>query len=219
MLDDKGRELVTQNLDVAKMVVNKHYKLLPILPRDELEAICYLALCSAADRWEDYCKERDFDPNNTAYFKPYAFKRMSGAINDKLRELDPLSRAQRKVVKENQTDSSTIPGNRMGGYLLVPDPEMLNDVPEKKPLTDSEVISKMLLSKVTEYYKQQDRETQVIVALYYYREEMLQEVAKKIGKTESHVSKVHTNYVLGLRKLLLEYLDPTSKLSRRQRES
>lgn len=73
------RQLVENHIGLANKLASKKKRLLPMhVSFEELQSAAYLGLTEAANR---------FDPERGFAFTTYAYPRISGAINDYLREL------------------------------------------------------------------------------------------------------------------------------------
>lgn len=91
--DSKARTKLAENyLYLVKIVLGRMLSRFPShLEREDLEQIGVIGLLQALDR---------FRPGRGARFETYALSRIRGAILDYLRSLDPLTRQERKEVKE-----------------------------------------------------------------------------------------------------------------------
>lgn len=91
--DPKARAKLAENyLYLVKIVLGRMLSRFPShLEREDLEQIGVIGLLQALDR---------FRPGRGARFETYALSRIRGAILDYLRSLDPLTRQERKEVKE-----------------------------------------------------------------------------------------------------------------------
>ncbi|MCX7667566.1 MAG: FliA/WhiG family RNA polymerase sigma factor [Atribacterota bacterium] len=91
--DPKARAKLAENyLYLVKIVLGRMLSRFPShLEREDLEQIGVIGLLQALDR---------FRPGKGARFETYALSRIRGAILDYLRSLDPLTRQERKEVKE-----------------------------------------------------------------------------------------------------------------------
>jgi DNA-directed RNA polymerase specialized sigma subunit len=71
--------------------------------RDEIISYATLGLVAAALRWEDYCRENDYEPYKGeagSWFDTYASRRINGSIIDALRSSDPATRRERALIKQ-----------------------------------------------------------------------------------------------------------------------
>lgn len=95
-------ELVTMFLveatTAAKYLHQRYYLYLSL---DEIKSECHYGLVMAARNWENYCSGHGYSPTALEYFAAYARRRMRGAVIDKLRGMDTLSRSERKAYQAN----------------------------------------------------------------------------------------------------------------------
>ena len=91
--DAKARTQLAENyLYLVKIVLGRMlYRFPPHIEREDLEQIGVVGLLQALDR---------FRPGKGARFETYALSRIRGAILDYLRSLDPLTRQERRGVKD-----------------------------------------------------------------------------------------------------------------------
>jgi len=91
--DPKAREeLVVSYLYLVKIAIGRLlYLLPPHVDREDLESYGVLGLIQALER---------FRPQKGLKFETYALSRIRGAVLDYLRSLDPLTRTQRKNLRE-----------------------------------------------------------------------------------------------------------------------
>lgn len=76
--------------------------------RDEILSMAYYGLAQAANRWEEYCQEHEYDPARMDYFVSYVVRRIRGAFLDQQRLDDTLSRKNRREANRTGDDSSFV---------------------------------------------------------------------------------------------------------------
>jgi RNA polymerase sigma factor for flagellar operon FliA len=167
---------------------------------------------------------RRYDKKQNDNFWGYAKFRIEGAIFDYLRNLDIVSRGDRKIIKdiekeidkyyqENQMEPSDeylakklnlpvkkIQKARIAGeiYHVMPIDEQLrvfNDISKKVEEEELIDIIKQELSKM-------DEKEQLIIQLYYFEELSLKEITSILNISESRVSQIHKAVIRKLRSRL-----------------
>ena len=167
---------------------------------------------------------RRYDPKQNDNFWGYAQKRVYGSMLDFLRSLDPISRANRKLVKEidkitqeymskygNEPndeylaekldeDIEKIKKARIAGdiYTVFPIEEQLSyfDNISKKVETEELIdIIKKVLKEMTE-------KEQLVIQLYYFEELSLKEISEVLDVSESRISQIHSSAIRKIRKKL-----------------
>ena len=167
---------------------------------------------------------RRYDPKQNDNFWGYAQKRVYGSMLDFLRSLDPISRSNRKLVKEIDKitqdymakygdepsdeylaekldeDIEKIKKARIAGdiYTVFPIEEQLNyfDNISKKVETEELInIIKKVLKEMTE-------KEQLVIQLYYFEELSLKEISEVLDVSESRISQIHSSAIRKIRKKL-----------------
>lgn len=189
---------------------------------DELIAIANLGLVSAANMWHGYCARNNFDPLRLEYFRPYAQRRMRGAIWDTMRAQDWLPRNVRSKAKqlaaaghdagasEDQLSAST-------GMTVVEVRAILAGVSRRPVSIDAEPIEhasqdsvegaveeSLILGHMAKAIRALSEPHQAVLALHYYRGMEIRDVARALGVTESRASHLHTHAVLEVHRVLAE---------------
>jgi RNA polymerase sigma factor for flagellar operon FliA len=167
---------------------------------------------------------RRYDPKQNTNFWGYAQKRVYGAMLDFLRNLDTISRADRKLVK----DIDKITEEYMAKYGVAPDDEYLaetlnEDIEKiKKAKTAGEIYNVMpieeqlnyfdnvskkveeeeLIDIIKEVLKEMSEKEQLVIQLYYFEELSLKEIAEILDVTESRISQIHSKAIRKIRKKL-----------------
>lgn len=112
-MDNQTRErLIREHMSRGDVIAVQVWRRTPnSVELDELKAIAYSGLVSAANAWENYCFRHEYDPERIEFFTPYVVRRMHGAILDELRKSDWLSKTQRAQVKRIQAARQTEGGS------------------------------------------------------------------------------------------------------------
>lgn len=167
--------------------------------------------------------EHQFSISATEFFTNFAVKRMRGAIIDDLRSQDWASRAIRTKVKalqkvdQGQSYTEEELAEKTGlsvrevkdtMLFLAQRPISLDGAPGvfEAQVQDTESVASghdMLSSLVHAFYSCTPEE-QVVLALHYHQKKELQEIAKIMGVTGTHVSKLHTHGVLLVYKAMVD---------------
>lgn len=170
---------------------------------------------------------KSYDKEKNDNFWGYARSRVYGAMLDFLRSLDPLSRGDRKLVKQiNDAISEYFnkheeePSDEwLANKLNVDEKEIieaknLSEISMLLPLNEQydilsddestlEIIEKEdLIEKITEILKGFSQKDQQIIQLYYFDELSLVEIAELFGVSESRVSQIHKRLIVKLRERL-----------------
>jgi RNA polymerase sigma factor for flagellar operon FliA len=91
-LPTSATSLVEAHLPQVRMFARRVTRGLPAnIDRNDVEQICAIGLMDAALR---------FDPARNIRFWTFASRRMLGAVQDHLRDMDPLSRDMRQAVRD-----------------------------------------------------------------------------------------------------------------------
>lgn len=100
--------LILEHLKLADNIALKEWRTAThALDKAEMQSLAYLGLVSAADRWPDYCTEKEYDPGALQYFKVFAALRIRGTIRDFIRKEDWATRTLRtksKLLKQAGQD-------------------------------------------------------------------------------------------------------------------
>jgi len=167
---------------------------------------------------------RRYDPKQNDNFWGYAQKRVYGSMLDFLRSLDPISRANRKLVK----DIDKIIQNYMARYGSEPTDEYLAEklgediekikkariagdiytvFPIEEQLNYFENISKKveteeLIDIIKKVLKEMTEREQLVIQLYYFEEFSLKEISEVLNVTESRISQIHSSAIRKIREKL-----------------
>ena len=220
--------VVEEYLDLAESVAYSVYRKAPhAMELDETKAQALLGLVKAADRWMDYCAERGYDPDHMQYFAVFATRRIRGGIIDALRKKDFATRAQRDSskqlfkaglgsgaseeelaertgmspaeIRETVTAVSAKPVSLEAvGELSIPDRTLVEQAQEENAV----------LEGMVSFMRELPYDEQVVLALHYYMNMELREIAKLLQITESKASHLHTSAVMAVRNLLSTLVAP-----------
>jgi len=125
-----------------------------------------------------------YDPKRGA-FTTCAYPRIVGAIQDWLRELDPLSRRQRCEVRDGTSDAPRYVG--VDGDVGMPSVPCCFDAVAAK--IDAEMLLRVLPSR-----------SRRCVVDYYWKDRNLWEIAEDMGLTESRVSQIISEAKIQMRR-------------------
>jgi len=165
-----------------------------------------------------------YDSKKNPTFWGYAKKRIYGAMLDFLRSLDPLSRGNRKLVKEIDKviedyvlkydtfpsdeeianilniDVEKIKKARLAGeiYSVMPIEEQL----QKYDNVEKEIEEEELIESIKKVLKTLNEKEQLVIQLYYFEELSLKEIAEILEVSESRVSQIHKKVIKKIRKKL-----------------
>lgn len=207
----KQDELALQYLPAAKAAA---YRLKERLP----SSVDYSDLVSVAT--EELIKlARKYDANLNDNFWGYAKLRVQGAMLDYLRNLDTVSRANRKLIKqinkvienwylqfdceptneqiaeELEEEVKKIAEAKMASeiYAVLPINEQMSIFDESNALESLSQEEK--LEKIQVSLEKLSEREQLIVQLYYLEELSLKEISSILGITESRISQIHKRVV------------------------
>lgn len=211
-MDSVLAELVEKLVPQAKAIAYRRYQKAPhALERDELEGIACEGLMDAARKWEPYCERNGFDPARAVdgYFAAYAIRRMNGAILDYLRALDWVPRSVRSRAKRieyaHASGAVTAAELAAGAGLTVKEvhathaalarrPVSLDegerDVPEEQDVEGQARVAE-ILAAVRQAGSQLPRLQKVVLALRYYEEMPLPQIASALGLPRAQVTAAH----------------------------
>jgi DNA-directed RNA polymerase specialized sigma subunit len=102
-LNERQKKLVTDRVGLARAHGHRAWARLVGYERDEIISYAMLGLVAAAMRWEDYCREHDYEAYEGeagSWFDTYASRRINGSIIDALRSADPATRRERALIKQ-----------------------------------------------------------------------------------------------------------------------
>jgi RNA polymerase sigma factor FliA len=210
-------DLIESHIGLANSLAVQVWKTAPhSLEYDEMRSLAFLGLIHAASLWDDYCARREFDPTATQYFTTYAKKRMYGCIYDNLRSVDWATRSRRTKAKQiQQADqgmglSEEDIAEKTG--LTIDEVHSTIAFMAKKPVSFDAGIAEMyepritdvastaesnsLLDTAVDAIKECTFDQQIILALHYYQDMELQDVASLMGISPAKASQLHAAAVL-----------------------
>ena len=209
-------ELALEYLPAVKSMA---YKLKTRLPAsvevDDLISIATEELIKVARR---------YDPKLNDSFWGYVKQRVYGSMLDYLRNLDIVSRGDRKIIKdiekevinyynEYQTEPSdeylakklNLPLKKIKKARLAS--EIYNVMPIEEQLNVFEDVEKKveeeeLIEIIKKELKNMPKREQLVIQLYYFEELSLKEISQILDITESRISQIHKDVIRKIRKKL-----------------
>lgn len=156
-------------------------------------------------------------------FWGYAKPRVYGAMLDYLRSLDPLSRGNRKLIKQIDTESVKYYNNhheepsdeylaevlgesvekvknaRIASeiYSVMPIDEQLNAINEAD--IQYQIEEEELITKIRDILNTFPKREQMVIQLYYFEELNLKEISEILNITESRISQINKAVIQKLR--------------------
>jgi RNA polymerase sigma factor for flagellar operon FliA len=165
-----------------------------------------------------------YDPKLNDNFWGYAQKRVYGAMLDFLRNIDTVSRADRKLVKaidkiteEYMAKFNTSPSDEYLAEVLNEDVEKIkkakianeiyNIMPIEEQLNYFDNVSKKveeeeLIDIIKKVLKEMNEKEQLVIQLYYFEELSLKEISEILNVSESRISQIHSKAIRKIRKKL-----------------
>ena len=209
-------ELALEYLPAVKSMA---YKLKTRLPAsvevDDLIAIATEELIKVARR---------YDPKLNDSFWGYVKQRVYGSMLDYLRNLDIVSRGDRKIIKdiekevinyynEFQEEPSdeylakklNLPLKKIKKARLAS--EIYNVMPIEEQLNVFEDVEKKveeeeLIEIIKKELKNMPKREQLVIQLYYFEELSLKEISQILDITESRISQIHKDVIRKIREKL-----------------
>ncbi len=209
-------ELALQYLPAVKSMA---YKLKTRLPAsveiDDLISIATEELIKVARRYDSKLNDS---------FWGYVKQRVYGSMLDYLRNIDIVSRGDRKIIKDIEKEII----NYYNEYQEEPDNEYLSkklDLPLKKikkarlaseiynvmPIEEQlnvfediekKVEEEELIEIIKKELKNMPKREQLVIQLYYFEELSLKEISKILDITESRISQIHKDVIRKIREKL-----------------
>lgn len=207
-LNANQRRLVEERVGLARAIGHRKWQQLVGYERDEIISYAMFGLVSAALRWEDYCRENDYEPylgEAGSWFDTYASRRINGAIIDALRSADPATRRERALIKQIiaagvdlsspwEYESAATIAAKAGMSVedveravnaLVRMPVSLEETTEDTWPADpvdveADALTAGLCDKVVRAIRQLPELHQVVIALAYYQDLTDEEIARRL---------------------------------------
>lgn len=170
---------------------------------------------------------RNYDKEKNDNFWGYARPRVYGAMLDFLRSLDPLSRGDRKLIKQineaiskyfnkhEEEPSDEWLAKELGVDIKeITQAKSLSEISMLLPLdeqydilnTNESTLEKIekeeLIEKIMEILKTFSLKEQQVIQLYYFDELNLSEISELLGVSESRVCQIHKKLMLKIRERL-----------------
>ena len=181
---DAAREAaILQNLDLVNNLARRFQRRVPpCVTFDDLVSAGMIGLIQAVDR---------FDPTRDLKLKSYAQHRIWGAMLDFLRDEDPLSRTERRRVRQSS------PALSATGRGIPPATVSLDQIPIRRLAAPAESFT--IRSEVRELRRcLSPRENRVISLLYDFGWQN-REVAADLHVNESRISQIKQRAISKLR--------------------
>ena len=175
---------ILQDLDLVNRIARRFQRRVPpCVTFDDLASAGMIGLIHAVDR---------FDQTRGLKFRTYAQHRIQGAMQDFLRDEDPLSRTERRRVR------ASAPALSATGYGILPATVSLDQIPVRC-LASTAQPAFTLRAEVREARRcLSPRENRVIELLYDFGWQS-REVALEMHVNESRVSQIKTRAISKLR--------------------
>lgn len=233
-MDSTAKELealVLNHMSLADAVAVSVYNTARhALELDELKSIAYLGLVSAAKRWNPYCAERGYNPEDVQYFKTFAQRRIRGSIFDEFRSADWASRTLRsrakllreagqesgatveemshttglteKVVRSTIHDMSRRPVSMEGSDI---------DVPTIEADVENTVFARRVMDGMVSEFHKLSGLSQVIVALKYHQGLSMRDIAAELNLPTVKISQLHAQAVVSLHKSMMNIAEESNE--------
>lgn len=215
--------MIEEYYPLAQSLAQQVWRTAPhALELDEMRGIANLGLVTAATRWTSFCAEKGHDPHQLQFFKPYVVRRVYGSLIDAIRASDWATRSLRtraKALLEAGQDkglSDKELAARTGMTVLevratirgmAQRPVSLEGA-ELDPVAgtnvESSAFTRFVLASVVDVIRTLPRDEQTVLALVYFNNMQLQQVAKALGVPDSRVSELHASAVLTVHQAMVK---------------
>jgi RNA polymerase sigma factor FliA len=226
-LDGMFQRLIENHLPLVRSIVERMRRKLPNkIETDELYSIGVTGLVSAA---------RNYRPCRESSFASYATTRIRGAILDELRRMDWMSRGS-AISKLEQEQGGSISNNSLCAEMHMTEEELAELMDEVRPvkfvsfdgvdeqsdvedqslheiIPDDSCIPplealerKEILSLLAQRMAQLPPVPKRVLAMYYYENLRLSDIAGCFGLTKSRICQIHTQAVASLKTSLTNLL-------------
>jgi RNA polymerase sigma factor for flagellar operon FliA len=175
---------ILQDLDLVNRIARRFQRRLPpCVTFDDLASAGVVGLIQAVDR---------FDQTRGLKFKTYAQHRIWGAMQDFLRDEDPLSRTERRRVR------ASAPAHSATGYGTAPATVSLDQIPVRR-LASPVQPAFTLHAEVREARRCLSPRENRVIELLYDSGCQNREVAVEMHVNESRISQIKTRAISKLR--------------------
>lgn len=211
------REFQHMALTISK---DEFYKAQGMLNRCDIESNALSALVSASHSWIDYCSTNSYDPTNLVHFAKYASLRIRGSITDESRKntfasrwnISDYQQARRVGLDKPIDEISQLTGinkTRIKKAIAAIETDrsmrMSHDIPEQEVVICDETIG-LVVHRVIQAITEMSYEHQVVLALKYFKELTLREIAQKLNLKQHHVTILHNEAILRVREVAMKEL-------------
>lgn len=195
------------------------------LKLDELKAIGYIALVGASKRWFPYCAEKGYSPAAFMFFKPFAQRRIRGAMYDEFRTTDWASRTLRSRSKQlqgaGQADGASI--EEMSANTGLSEDIIKSTIQgmNRKPVSldssvtyyayeksdadvESSVLAQGLMEALVEKFESFTYIQKLVIAFRYHQNLTMKDIAERIGISVASVSQEHSVAIQELKQAMLK---------------
>ena len=232
------RRLVERHLPLVKHTVDRMRIFLPaVLDQDDLYSVGATGLIAAARKF-DVAQEATFPAFASLHIRgavydelrrmdwvPRSARERAKQVQEKLSEIEQrlgrpatdqeacselgVSAAEYSALLEEIRPATMLP---LDGDVFSDDPEQLalhEVIPDETQLPASDALDKKeLIALLAEQLQKLPEVPRKVLALYYFENLRLAEIAAAFGLTEGRISQIHTQAVLSLRGWLKRTLNP-----------
>ena len=164
---------------------------------------------------------RRYDIKKNDNFWGYAKQRIYGSMLDYLRNLDVVSRGNRKIIKdiekevikyynEHQEEPSNeylskklnLPLEKIKKARIAAEIHSIMPIEEQLSFfenIDKKIEEEDLINLIKKELKELSEREQIIIQLYYFEEFSLKEIAQVVDITESRISQIHKDVIRKIR--------------------
>jgi len=221
-----AQQLAEDHVNLARTEAAGYLRHSGGMPYQDALSAGLFGLVQASQAWAAYCEARGFDSGRMDFFRSYALKRIKGAILDEARRNDPLSRGQRRVMKElaglpgadgpDEDDAAAaglavrkvrearIAAATQWAQALPGDDGANGHVPAAEGADpESAAVVGDILAGFLAAFDGLDAETQVILALRFHRDLDFKVIAERLRTSPERVIAMHDAGVLAVHNALL----------------
>lgn len=212
-LTPKTRKLVEGCHDLAIKIAWDFWKNAPnqIYEISDLVSVATWGLVDAGLRWNPYCAENNYSPEDTNYFVSFAARSVQGELRDYSRTEDFVTRAVRDEAREiinllgtgkSRDEAAVVLGltpGKVGTTLAavastpwsLDDDSLLDESARETIESEADVTN--LLDAFAEIIEGLPYNAQAVLALRYYAGVEMADIARYLNLTASAVLKLHTD--------------------------